>query len=165
MRLVELFDKKVDWKWVNMNDVGAQAVIPFDGYQIHVTIEEDDAEDFIAGLKRHNQPIPKWLQMLAENYEQQIHNVVFYHNANGRNPDKPTTSGYEVTGTGNAYAVFSTVIDVMNEYSREFNVDWWSFGAKESSRRKMYDRLASRFSGEVFTIADMDGDKMYVVKA
>jgi len=148
-----------------MNDVGAEAVIPFDGYEIQISIEEDDANDFIAGIKRHNQPIPKWLQMLADDHEQQMYNIVFYNHTVGRNPNKPTTSGYELTGTGNVYAVFSTVLDIMNEYSKEFNVDWWSFGAKEPSRRKMYDRLASRFSGEVFTIDDMDGDKMYVVKA
>ena len=161
MRLFELFDKKADWEWVesSLSDVSAAAVIMIDGERYEVAIAEDDADNLIAGLERHGEPIPEWLQMLSDDVEQQLYNIVFYHQS------KKLGMNYELTGLGNAYILFSTIIDIMNEYGKEFNVDWWTFSAKEANRRSMYDRLASRFSGEVFTIDDMDGDKMYVVKA
>ena len=159
MRLFELFDKKADWEWIKLTDAHAEAIITIGEQRYEVTIEEDDANHLVAGLKRHEEPIPKWLQMLTDDYEQQLFNVVFRH------VSKKQEINYELTGLGQAYPVFATMLDIMREYSKEFNVDWWTFSAKEPSRRSMYDRLASRFSGEVFTIADMDGDKIYVVKA
>jgi len=164
MRIVELFDKKADWEWAKMNDVQAEAVVAIGDVKYEIVIEEDDIDYMIAGLKRHGEPIPKWAQMISDDIENsQMYNIVFLQQK--KTPSGKPVISYELTGTGNVYTVFSTVLDVMHEYGRNFNVDWWTFGAKEPSRRRMYDRLASRFAGEVFTIDDMDGDKIYVVKA
>ena len=159
MRLFELFDKKADWKWLKMNDVEADAEITIGDQVYEVTIQEDAAENYIAGMNRHNQPIPKWLRMMDEDAEQQLYYVLFYHKSNERGMD------YNLTGLGNQYTLFATVIDIMDEYSKNINVDWWTFTAKEPSRRALYDRMTKRFAGEVFTIDDLDGDKIYVVKA
>lgn len=164
MRLFELFDKKADWEWVYMNDVNAEAVVTIGDHTYEIVIQEDDADDFIVGLKMDRKPIPKWLQMISDDIENsQMYNIVFLQQKTGPN-GKPVIS-YDLTGTGNVYAVFSTVLDIMREYERNFNVDWWTFNAKEPSRRRMYDRLASRFGSEVFTIDDWHGDKVYVAKA
>lgn len=165
MRLVELFDKKADWEWNKMNDVSALAIVTIGDHKYEIAIEEDDIDYMIAGLKRNKQPIPKWAQLISDDIENsQMYNIVFLQQTKNKTSRGTPVTSYELTGTGNVYTVFSTVLDVMREYERNFNVDWWTFGAKEPSRRRMYDRLASRFSGEVFTIDDMDGDKIYVAK-
>jgi len=162
MRLFELFNKKAEWDWTRMNDVGGEAMIHTDDQNYSVMIGEDDADYLVAALKNLHREVPKWLNMLARDYEQNLVNIQFELEDD---PNEKGKNTFGITNTGNEFLVFATVIDIMKDYENNFNVDWWTFTATEPSRRKLYDRLATRFSGQVFTLDDMDGDKIYVVKA
>lgn len=162
MRLFELFDKKAKWSWVRMNDVSGKAIISANGQNYSVIVEEDDANHLVTGLERKHREVPKWLNMLASDYEQHLVNVQFELEDD---PNEKGKNTYGITKTGNEFLVFATVMDIMKDYKSNFNVEWWTFTATEPSRRKLYDRMATRFSGEVFTLDDMDGDKIYVVQA
>lgn len=58
-----------------------------------------------------------------------------------------------ITDTGNAPRIFSTVIEIIKEFARDKMRDWdidgFSFSAKEPSRRKLYRRLANMLKGEI----------------
>jgi hypothetical protein len=162
MRLFELFDKKVDWEWKKLNGHMAEATFHIGSRRYDVVIEQDDPDYLLDALSNSDQPnAPKWLQQMADDYTQMLYNVVFTINApSGVDP-------YAASGTGNEYLVFATVMDIMKEFAKEFPVDWWTFSSKEQepSRKKLYDRMASRFSGEVFVLDNVMGDKIYVAKA
>ena len=51
-----------------------------------------------------------------------------------------------ITDTGNAIAVFSTVIDIVQETVAHHNIQSLYFTAEESSRAKLYDRMAKHFA-------------------
>ena len=167
MRLFELFDKKVDWEWKKLNGMLAEATFHIGGLRYDVAIEQDDPDYLLDALSNSDQPdAPKWLQQMADDYTQQLYNVAFSINTSGTNVPKPEDA-YGVSGTGNEYLVFATVMDIMKDFAKEFPVDWWTFSSKEQepSRKKLYDRMASRFSGEVFVLDNVMGDKVYVAKA
>jgi len=78
--------------------------------------------------------------------------------------------GMDITGTGNAATVFSTVAAIIKEHFRRHKntVEAYIFTAKEPSRRKLYKRLAGmmksklRFSKVETEIAA--GELMFVIK-
>ena len=51
-----------------------------------------------------------------------------------------------ITDTGNAIAVFSTVIDIVQETVAQHNIQTLYFTAHESSRIKLYNRMAKNFT-------------------
>lgn len=54
------------------------------------------------------------------------------------------TSMYELTGTGNAFVVFSTVKHIIVDFvSQHHHISTIGFSAQESSRKRFYDRWAS----------------------
>ena len=61
-------------------------------------------------------------------------------------------SELEVTGGGDEIAVFSTVLDVMNDFIEKYEPEKISFEAtksketRDSSRTKLYDRIIKRFA-------------------
>ena len=70
-----------------------------------------------------------------------------------------TQSSYkqdQVTGTGNAIAVFSTVIDIINEAVAQKNIQHIYFSAMttEPSRVKLYNRLAKHYAKEGWRYID-----------
>lgn len=54
----------------------------------------------------------------------------------------------DITGTGNAIAVFSTVIDIIQETVKSHNIQNLYFTAHEPSRIKLYDRMAKHFESK-----------------
>ena len=60
------------------------------------------------------------------------------------NPDAVgLDSHFNISGTGNAYLVLSTVMSIIQEVVQKTNpVELW-FSASEPSRRKLYDRIVS----------------------
>jgi len=71
----------------------------------------------------------------------------------------PAVGGYGVTGGGNAFAVFATVIHALKVFSRLFAGDrpFIIFTAKEASRQKLYDRFVRMVKS---TIPGMHGFRL-----
>jgi hypothetical protein len=70
-----------------------------------------------------------------------------------------TKHGQGITGTGNAFAVFSTVINIMREAINERHPKMFAFSAKRNqpSRVKLYHRMAMRLAQE-FTDYELEID-------
>lgn len=58
------------------------------------------------------------------------------------NGSSDTEGTFEVTGTRDEFAVFSTVVAIVTEFIRQYNPPILEFHAKEASRRRLYSRLA-----------------------
>lgn len=73
---------------------------------------------------------------------------------------------FEVTGGGNAFEVFSTVVPATVSYLKEKNPNVATFSAKGESRQRLYDRLAKSVAGvmdEYFVAMENVGDVRYYV--
>lgn len=55
---------------------------------------------------------------------------------------------YGVTDLGHGYEVLSTVMEIFNEFVKTQDPNVLVFGAEEESRRKLYNRMVSRFKGK-----------------
>lgn len=55
----------------------------------------------------------------------------------------------EVANTGNAPAVFATVIDIIRDFAKNHKGIMLTFSGKGASRTKLYDRLTKRLSPNV----------------
>lgn len=57
---------------------------------------------------------------------------------------------YGITGTGNQFTVFSTVLEILKSWSNDnSNVDILLFSAKEKSRQRLYRTFAKNISKEL----------------
>ena len=54
----------------------------------------------------------------------------------------------EITGTGDAVEIFSTVINILRKEINKRKPNLIGFGAHEKSRQKLYDRIIKRMSKE-----------------
>lgn len=75
-----------------------------------------------------------------------------------------TIDKYEITGEGDAFRIFSTVIKMVQEWVKKYgdNVDVITFTAEKkddprSSRAKLYDRLAKKFKIKGWKYEKSDG--------
>jgi len=73
---------------------------------------------------------------------------VYFHNKDGNvsltfNDDDHSE---EVTGKGDAFVVFGTIADIIKNYLRDNQPKTFSFHAKESSRQKLYARMAGELA-------------------
>jgi hypothetical protein len=76
---------------------------------------------------------------------------------------------YKITGTGDALAVFGTVIDVIQDFVKRVNVDVLAFMAvNEPSRIRLYasaaPRLAQQLGRHLLTAHDQDSIAIYLIK-
>jgi len=53
----------------------------------------------------------------------------------------PRLTAFHVTGTGKAYTVFATIVDILEHFVESVTPDSLFFHAEEMSRRKLYTRL------------------------
>lgn len=104
--------------------------------------------------------------------ENKLWQVEFYIKGNDGNIINPTTPllySLDVTGTGDQFKIFSTVVQIAKDFFKEYykNVKAISFTAKEPSRRKLYQHMVKRLSSEnnldYKIISPTDGDEKYVV--
>lgn len=63
-------------------------------------------------------------------------NIEFYPDL-----DIPAKDRYKILKLGNEVKVFSTVVDIMREFIKEYHPGVISFSAEEPSRKKLYFRL------------------------
>lgn len=72
----------------------------------------------------------------------------------------------DITGTGNSFKIFSTVIQIIKEFISKNNVDILTFSAEEPSRKKLYLRLANHFArGNVKQMQlEMTGETIFYIE-
>jgi hypothetical protein len=62
-----------------------------------------------------------------------------------------------ITGTGDAYEVFSTVLKCINEFKSRRNTDAFIFTASEPSRISLYNRMSNKLGRDVQTVKSKAG--------
>jgi hypothetical protein len=67
-----------------------------------------------------------------------------------------------ITGTGDAYNVFATVLMTMNAFKDLRKVEYFVFSASEPSRVSLYSRLASKLGKDVKTVPTKAGNYFLV---
>ncbi len=117
MQILELFDKKAPWSEVKY----LGGIAPF--AEAMFSIDEDIFEVIIH----------------MHSPDERIADVSFSKRRPGR-----FLGDYGITGTGNEYLVFATVIDIVQHYVDKMQLNGINFGANESSRAKMYKALIAR---------------------
>lgn len=70
--------------------------------------------------------------------------------------------GYGITNTGNEIKVFSTIVNIMKEFTKKNNPPGYYFSAKEQSRKKLYDAMIRKLA-KGFKVKKM-GNKYYLKK-
>lgn len=114
--LIETLKGYVPYKWLYIREDMAKATFDINGLTYYVFISEDDPVD-----------------------DPHIWDVVF------QLADPPPGLGlYDITGTKNAFTVFATVMNIIQEFvsKRSDDIRAITFTAKEPSRQRLYDRLA-----------------------
>ena len=166
MRLFELFDKKADWKWQQRNTKRFGLMYALSGIRQGVaTISLDNGMEYEVTIECEKNFVNAYIKKEdAEKLGDIVTNKNIFYVQFDAGAAGSSEKTFNITGTGQEYAVFSTVIDIMKDYQSSANVDWWAFTAKEPSRKKLYDRMIKRFSSEYYAF-DYPGEKVYLVKA
>ena len=115
MLLNELFDNPVEWKYYNVSESGAAAAFVIGDNRYIVTINE---------------------------YDYTVYNIIFeIANVN----DQTKYDSHGITNTGNQYAVFSTVKDILKDFMSKHKTLALVFTAKEKSRASLYAKMVPLF--------------------
>jgi len=165
MRLVELFDKTGKILWDNQAKSFATAELSVGEYMYYLKIEQDDLDLAVSAITHHDSfaMIPAWLEELANDYSLATYSVEFEFE--DRQGVSKAENEYGITGTGQQYKVFATVMKAMKEYAQNFDVDYWVFSATEPSRQKLYSKMAQRFARGAAHEFSVAGERFYVVAA
>lgn len=158
MKLYEVLQSKVPWQWIHAPSVGrdtATAKFAIDGKTYTVDFYASDLESITDEEDIKKQP-PHIQNLIHRNPV--VADVAFYlQQAKGQT--------WGITGTGNQYAVMSTVLDIISAYMsvcRTMGIEYLHLSAKEPSRIKLYDRLLSRMPNDKITWT-MIGEKRYLI--
>lgn len=143
MKLLEIFDKPVEWTIELMTDTNT-------GYEFNINNIEYEVEFFKMVfrnlevlLKNQNlyDELARKVQSFPDKKDVNIYGVQF-----------STGGNYEITGKVGSQApqVFTTVIDIMKHYVRTHpNANILMFSSKEPSRNKLYDRMIRFFPSQL----------------
>lgn len=135
MYLTELFTQATQWEYkINQPDK-IVASFKIDPYIYRVYMNKD--------LGRLAPPAIE-LGGPTETFEE-IWSVTF----SVSDPSLPGSEGMEmddITDTGNAIAVFSTVIDIIETTVEQYNIPNLYFTSEEPSRTKLYNRMSKQFT-------------------
>jgi hypothetical protein len=131
MYLMELFTQPIQWEYdTHKNDRIAASFI-IDDFKYRVYMGYDSSGSF--GLGGPEEIFPKMWEVSFS-----IAPVTSLGDGDGEADD--------ITGTGNAIKVFSTVIDIIQTTAENLDIQHLFFTADEPSRIKLYDRMASYFA-------------------
>jgi len=161
MRLVELFDRKAEW-----HPAGGDALAQYyefragnKAYRVRIdrpTPMMDLIGEFLDPDDLTRQQTDHVMNLVNEGRKFSYVEFSMYDSSS---PYKSVQYGtQEVTGTGNEYLVFSTVLDIIKSYIGKSNADYLFFQAKEPSRIKLYDRLARMAGKEVLKLGTNDAE-------
>ena len=128
MFIAELFNRSADWKFDSSR---LRATFKVDDYQYIVDFMKDHE---INKLKLDNPP-----EVFKDLWEV---NFTLYSSSH--------TAADNITGTGNAIVVFSTVFEIAKTVIKEQNIQNLVFTSEinEPSRAKLYNRMANAFAKE-----------------
>ena len=143
MLLTELFSGPSTWKWTEDSQRYAQAVFAVDDLRFEVSIQLAPQHRTAAQVPSVD-PTRVW--------------IVEFGLINGPG----NHYAFDITGTGKAVVVFATVVALLKEFAKARGVAAYQFSAGEPSRRRLYDRLASRLGTSVVTFVS-DYEKRYFV--
>lgn len=76
--------------------------------------------------------------------------------------DDADVARIDLTNTGDEIKVFSTILQIINEFIKNNNVDVLTFSAEEPSRINLYKRIANKFSKHVKTFEREWGVEFWV---
>jgi hypothetical protein len=129
MYLTELFSKSLDWDFVHSDGDHLLARFMVDEYSYNVELRNGDG-DFDVALGGPEEHLTGIWEVTFTQYSQR-------HGALDM-----------LTGSGNALAVLTTVMEILTHIINEKNIQSISFTADntEPSRVKLYDRLAKQFT-------------------
>lgn len=144
MRLLELFDKVAPWEW-DKNFIGSEvATFSIGGHKYYIQFDN-------TLFDKDN------LQMFAFEFEEDwptIVDVMFSMKDANQSVGK---RGIDITGTGNAFEVFATVKDIMDNFvNTHADTDYIHFEASEPSRMKLYDRFLNSWPGRTEIAGETD---------
>lgn len=147
MRLLELFDKPAkSWK---KTPGGNKFFIDDDGpYTVHFM--PADSENFTP-----DENVIEWIDSQFPNHTPMIDYLVFYYKMSA-----------DITGIGQPYKVFSTVLMIARQHIAANNLDFMVFAAKEiePSRVKLYRRMAKILGTDYRSYYAGEGEIQFVVK-
>jgi len=148
MKVYEVFNKKVDWEyaaeqvdWEYAAEQAGAVVAKFvvGKYEYEVTIDES-MTDGVYNIE------------FTLDYIDSVYNV--------------DDSRYNVSGTGNEFLVFATVIDITQDFIAKKHPRGITFSAKEESRMKLYSRFlkqAPKMGLPSTTEHDTSYDRYYIM--
>ena len=127
--LKEAFTQPVPWQWTEKDAVSAYAKFTVDGLDYRVTFDAIDS--FVRAGQR------KVLQWEFQ-----------FRLAQSPSEEK---SRYGISGTGHAFTVFATVIDILKAFIKAYNPPEIEFSANtnEPSRVKLYRRFIQQIKNEI----------------
>jgi hypothetical protein len=131
--LTEGFDKPFKWKWDWRGSLGSDA-----------EFETDDGLEYTVVFTRYGGPVWERVGMIWT-VEFKIKDF-FKHGY---------SDPWAITGSGSAFRVFATVIDIMKDFLKSEKPDVVMFTAVESSRKELYRvmmKRVSRFARDYVTI-------------
>ena len=113
MLLQEVFNNKVDWEIVESSPELLQIVFFVDEYEYIFDAEYCDSKDMWSiGFSQHQ-----------------------------LDDEEDFAAKYSITGTGNQFVVFATIVDIMRYFIKKYKPkEIWCY-AGESNRRKLYLRM------------------------
>ena len=158
MRLFELFDNPVsDIEWEE-TVLGEDARFRVGEYVYNVSFSPVPPDAF-----EEDRSIPRSLMAMIDNDVAPIDIEFQQYKAAPKNSFITGTDGtHEITGTGNEIKVFSTVVDIIQNWiSRNPNEQLVYISAKEPSRVKLYRRMVNSFAKgkKVWELVSTDDEK------
>jgi hypothetical protein len=132
--LVELFDKVAPFRWTKSTPVQCSARFTVDGVVYFVEFHTNNGKDWDVGF------VAKTRTVLPARGMRKSRTIV--------------QQTYMLTGTGNQYLVFSTVMKMMEDFLKEYkpNSLKWNADKAEESRISLYGSMLGRFKRKLNAI-------------
>ena len=148
MILNEVLNSPVKFKWLHSDSELGMAKFFIDGNEVMVEFHEMD------------NPLPN--DRKDPDYPKHAIDISFYVSEDGDHD----SADYGITGGGNEYQVFSTVMVIAKEYIAKHKPEAITFSAEEPSRIKLYDRFMKRFTStgyRIYNKAQTPGGMVWVL--
>ena len=152
MLLVELFKDTYEWQWKNNRTAIFETKQGYK-YEVDFYYLQPAGKGGIGTIDSFfNDPENARLSLDIDEEEDEnnIVLVAFYL----MDKDYEDAEITDIVGTGDAFKVLATVQDIVNSYVSKENVGYVYFSAKESSRRKLYRRMAKSLGSDYYQEQD-----------
>jgi hypothetical protein len=133
-QLNELFDAPVDWEWTETAGERATAIFNVEGkpYTFTAILQDEETGTWGIVFQQKEKATPAQAKAAKDKTPK----------GNGRFIAPPTETG--VLGTGNSAIVFSTIVDILKEFVRNYQPVNLIFSAEPESRARLYTHIVKR---------------------